>query len=169
MSDRSAVLVGRISGIYGVRGWVKVYSYTQPRENILSYLPWQVGSEDGGWRIMKVVEGRSQGKGIVAHLEGFNDRDEVRSLIGLDIKVGRDQLPQAAEDEYYWADLVGLQVETIDGVVLGKIDHLYDTGANDVVVVQGDRERLIPFVRGDVITDIDLDNGVMLVDWDPEF
>jgi len=116
-----------------------------------------------------VVEGRPQGKGIVAHLEGFNDRDEVRSLIGLDIKVSRDQLPQAAEDEYYWADLVGLQVETTEGVVLGKIDHLYDTGANDVVVVQGDRERLIPFVRGDVITDIDLEKGVMLVDWDPEF
>ncbi|MCF6322760.1 MAG: ribosome maturation factor RimM [Gammaproteobacteria bacterium] len=169
MSDRSAVLVGRISGIYGVRGWVKVFSYTQPRENILGYLPWQVGSEGDGWRTMKVVTGRAQGKGIVAHLEGFHDRDEVRSLIGLDIMVNRDQLPQADEDEYYWADLAGLQVETVDGVLLGKIDHLFDTGANDVVVVKGDRERLIPFVHGDVITDIDLEKGLMIVDWDPEF
>jgi len=169
MSDRSAVLVGRISGIYGVRGWVKVFSYTQPRENILGYLPWQVGSDEGGWRTMKVVDGRPQGKGIVAHLEGYDDRDVVRSLIGLDIKVSRDQLPPAAEDEYYWSDLVGLQVETVDGVSFGKIDHLFDTGANDVVVVQGDRERLIPFIRGDVIVDIDLEKGLMLVDWDPEF
>ncbi len=169
MSDRSAILVGRISGIYGVRGWVKVYSYTQPRENILEYLPWQVGSEDGGWQTMKVVAGRPQGKGIVAHLEGFDDRDRVRSLIGLDIKVSRDQLPQAAEDEYYWADLVGLQVTTVEGVALGKVDHLFDTGANDVVVVKGDRERLIPFVRRDVITDIDLEKGEIRVDWDPEF
>ncbi len=169
MNDRSALLVGRISGIYGVRGWVKVFSYTEPRKNILNYLPWQIGSEEGGWRTMKVVEGRPHGKGIVIHLEGFDDRDVVRSLIGLDIKVSRDQLPQAAADEYYWADLIGLQVETLDGVLLGEIDHLFDTGANDVVVVQGDRECLIPFIRGDVITDIDLEKGLMLVDWDPEF
>ncbi len=169
MSDRSAVLVGRISGIYGVRGWVKVYSYTQPRENILNYLPWQIGSEESGWQVMKVIEGRPQGKGIVVHLDGFNDRDEVRSLIGLEIKVNRDQLPQTAADEYYWADLIGLRVETTEGVVLGKVDHLFDTGANDVVVVQGERERLIPYVWGDVIAGIDLEKGVMLVDWNPEF
>jgi len=169
MNDRSAVLVGRISGIYGVRGWVKVYSYTEPRENILDYLPWQVGSEDSGWRTMKVVDGRLQGKGVVAHLEGFDDRDVVRSLIGLDIRVSRDQLPETDADEYYWADLEGLEVETVDGLSLGRIDHLFDTGANDVIVVQGDRERLIPFIRGDVITEIDLDKGLMKVDWDPEF
>lgn len=169
MNDRSAVLVGHISGVYGVRGWVKVFSYTEPRKNILSYLPWQVGSEGAGWQTIKRVEGRPHGKGIVAHLEGFDDRDVVRPLVGLEIKVKREQLPEIAADEYYWADLVGLQVETTDGISLGKVDHLFDTGANDVVVVVGDRQRLIPFIRGEVITDINLDKGLMQVDWDPEY
>lgn len=162
------VVLGRVSGLYGVKGWVKVFSETQPRENILSYSPWQLKIQ-GEWQIRTVETGRRQGKGVVAKLEGCDERDAAAALMGAEIAVSRDQLPPLESGEYYWADLVGLQVETLDGVPLGVVDHLFETGANDVVVVKGARERLIPFVRPEVVREIDLAAGRMRVDWDPEF
>lgn len=170
MADERAELlvVGRISGLYGVRGWLKIYSHTQPRENIIGYSPWLIGTE-GAWRSVAVEDGRAQGKGVVAKLAGYDDRDAAAALIGHEIAIRRDQLERLTAGEYYWADLEGLRVVTLDGVELGVVDHLFETGANDVVVVRGDRERLVPFVRGDVIRKIDLQGGVMEVDWDPDF
>lgn len=168
-NDRPDVLiVGRISGLYGVRGWLKVYSYTEPRENIVEYSPWLIGRENH-WRSVEVEEGRAQGKGVVAKLAGCDDRDAAALLVGQDIAIRRDQLQAPQAGEYYWADLEGLRVVTLEGVELGVVDHLFETGANDVVVVRGERERLLPFVQGDVIRRIDLQAGVMEVDWDPEF
>ena len=166
--DGEPVVLGRINGLYGVRGWVKVYSYTEPRDNILNYKPWLVHYQ-GQWREMVLVEGRTQGKGVVAHIQGFDDRDQAATLIGSDIAVGRDQLPPSAPGEYYWADLEGCRVVTTGGVELGQVSGLFETGANDVMVVQGERERLLPFLQPDVIRRVDLDGRLIEVDWDPEF
>lgn len=167
--ERSDVLiVGRINGLYGVRGWLRIYSYTEPRENIVEYKPWLIGTE-GSWRNVEVEDGRTQGKGVVVKLVGCDDRDAAAQLIGQDIAIRRDQLDTLGSGEYYWADLEGLRVVTVSGVELGIVDHLFETGANDVVVVRGERERLLPFVKGDVIRKIDLQHGVMEVDWDPDF
>lgn len=163
------LIVGRVSGLYGVRGWVKIFSHTEPRENILSYRTWYLrrGNE---WQPVALVEGRSHGKGVVARLSGCDDRDVAAGLIGSDIAILREQLQQAAPGEYYWTDLIGLQVSTVDGVELGVVDHLLETGSNDVlVVVQGKHERLIPFIREQVVRDIDLLSKKMVVDWDPDF
>ena len=162
------VVVGRISGLYGVRGWVKIYSYTEPRDNILNYDPWRLG-HDGQWRIERMENGRLQGRGVVAQLVGYVDRDSAAKLVGLEIAVPRDQLPSANEGEFYWTDLEGLRVRTRDGLELGNIDHLLATGANDVMVVIGDRERLIPFVMDQVVTQVHLDEGWIEVDWDPDY
>ncbi len=166
-SDRK-IVVGRIAGLYGVRGWVKVYSWTSPREAILGYSPWQV-KLGGEWRKMPVKAGRKQGKGVVARLEGYGDRNAAAGLLGADIAVSRFQLPETAAGEYYWADLVGLKVVTRDGVELGEVKTLIETGANDVLVVRGERERLIPCLFGDVVVAVDLEHQWMQVDWDPEF
>lgn len=170
MAERSEDLVtlGRISGLFGVRGWVKVYSHTEPRENIVHYSPWRLrlGS---GWREFAVADGQRHGKGVIARLDGVDDRNAAAALVGAEVAVRRDQLPPLGEDEYYWSDLEGLEVITIDGWHLGRVDHLLETGANDVLVVHGDRERLIPFVRPDVVTAVDLDAAVIRVDWDPDF
>src|SRR6185312_1486129 len=116
------------------------------------------------------VKGREQGKGMVAQLPGVDDREQAAALIGSDIYVSRDQLPPLAEGEYYWVDLEGLEVVTTEDVSLGRISHLFATGANDVVVVRdGTRERLIPFVQGSYVRSVDLSAGRMVVDWDPEF
>lgn len=165
--DSEWVVLGRVSGLFGVRGWVKVYSYTAPRSNILRYPEWLLKGSDG-WVRCKVEDGRSQGKGIVVKLEGYDDRDRAAELIGLEIAIGRDQLPEAGRGEYYWTDLEGLQVVTREGVELGVIESLFETGSNDVMVVEGDRQRLIPFTAH-VVVAVDLESGRVTVDWDPEF
>ncbi len=163
------LIIGRISGLYGVRGWVKIFSHTEPRDNILSYTTWYLGRVDE-WQPVKVAEGRLHGKGVVARLAGCDDRDVASGFVGSDIAILREQLQQAAPGEYYWADLIGLEVSTVEGVDLGKVDHLLETGSNDVLVVlQGKRERLIPFIREQVVREIDLAGKRMVVDWDPDF
>ena len=162
------ISVGKISGVFGVKGWVKVFSFTDPRENILTYSPWLLQKGDQ-IKTVNVVDGQLQGKTIVAQLAGIDDRDQAASLMGWDIFITQDQLPKAAKGEYYWSDLIGLQVETIDGVQLGAVDSLLETGANDVIIVQGERERVIPFLQGRTIIKVDLDAGKIIVDWDPDF
>ncbi len=161
------VLLGRVSGLYGVGGWVKVFSYTQPRENILKYVSWYVREGDQ-WVRRSLLKGRRHGKAVVARIEGCDDREQARALIGADIAISREQLPEPERGEYYWSDLMGLEVVTVDGEKLGRVDHLMETGANDVLVVAGERERLIPFID-EVITSVDLESGCLTVDWDPEF
>ena len=162
------VVLGQVNGLFGVRGWVKVFSHTDPRENILRYGPWRLTLE-GRSREFRVLEGRRQGKGIVARLEGLDDRDQAAAWLGAEISVPREQLPEPGPGEYYWADLIGLEVKTMDGVALGRVSHLFRTGANDVMVVQGERERLVPFVQEDVVREVDLEAGRIRVVWDPEF
>lgn len=170
MTRRSSeyVDVGRINGLFGVKGWVKIYSHTQPRENIVTYKPWLLRL-NGELKEVKVAEGKRHGKGVVARLEGVEDRDAAQLLMGAEIAIRREQFKALQPDEYYWADLVGLKVENSEGVDLGVVDRLLETGSNDVLVLKGDRERLVPFIQGDVIEVIDLETGEMVVDWDPEF
>jgi 16S rRNA processing protein RimM len=162
------ISVGKISGVFGIKGWVKVFSFTDPRENILTYSPWLLKKNDET-KTVTIVDGQLQGKTIVAQLAGIDDRNQAESLMGWDIFISPEQLPKTAKDEYYWSDLIGLTVETIDGVQFGMVDSLLETGANDVLIVQGERERVIPFLQGQTIISVDLDAGKIIVDWDPEF
>lgn len=160
------ITVGRIAGVYGVRGWVKVHSHTRPREAILDYSPWLIES-GGRWEEREVEEGRAHGKGIVARLAGCTDRDEAAALIGSEIAIERAQLPETAADEYYWAELEGLRVVNLEGHELGTVSHLFETGANDVMVLRGERERLVPFTKP-VVQRVDLGQRMIIVDWDVE-
>ena len=163
------ILVGRIVGLHGVAGEVKLESYTEPRTRIFRYQPWLLSSATGD-REISGCRGREQGKGMVATLPDVVDRDRAASLVGCEIKVRRSALPEPRPDEYYWTDLEGLEVITIDGVALGRISHLLATGANDVMVVRdGERERLLPFVLEDYVKTVDFEAGRVTVDWDPEF
>ena len=162
------IILGRVSGLYGLKGWIRVFSHTSPRTNILNYSPWYL-HRAGGWERYEPCTGRAQGKGVVAKLEGCEDRDQAATLMQADIAIRREQLPALQPEEYYWTDLEGLRVETAEGIDLGIVDHLFETGANNVVVVKGERERLIPFLWQDVIRSVDLEAGLVVVDWDPEF
>jgi len=162
------LILGRVSGIYGVKGWVRVFSHTSPRSNILSYSSWYL-RQAGSWVKYKLQSGRAHGKGVVAQLKGCDDREQAAMLMQAEIAIPREQLPELQPDEFYWADLEGLKVQTTEGVDLGIVDYLLETGANDVVAVKGERERLIPYLWQDVIQSVDLKAGLMIVDWDPEF
>ncbi|NEX21174.1 ribosome maturation factor RimM [Thiorhodococcus mannitoliphagus] len=160
------IVLGRVSGVYGVKGWVKIFSETDPREGILKYQPWLLGPDAKPWRF---AEGKRHGKGVVARLENCEDRDQAAMFVGQEIAIDRRQLPPASPDEFYWIDLEGLEVITVTEVALGRVSHLFSTGANDVMVVKGERERLIPFDWGEVVREVDFERGRIQVDWDPEF
>jgi 16S rRNA processing protein RimM len=159
------VVLGRISGVFGVRGWVKVYSYTEPREAVLDYSRWLLNRKDG-WQEATVAEGQRHGKTIIARIDGYVDRDQAADLVGADIGVPRDAMPETRGGQFYWSDLEGLEVRHRDGTELGKVVYLLETGANDVMVVKGEQERLIPFVMDKVVLGVDLDKGEIEVDWE---
>jgi 16S rRNA processing protein RimM len=171
MSERASrlVIVGRVAGAYGVRGWIKVVSATEPPEAILDYAVWRLCGDGGAWHPRTLLAGRLHGKGVLARLADCEDRDTARALIGATVAVPRSEMPDPGPGRFYWADLEGLAVKTTAGAVLGVVDHLIETGANDVLVVRGERERLIPYAWDAVVKAVDLDQGVMTVDWDPEF
>ena len=163
---RKVIQLGHISGVHGIKGWVKVYSLTDPREAIFEYQPWLLGESRAEARF---AQGKKQGKYLIALFDNVNDREQAQSLVNRPIAVYRDQFPQLPEDEFYWTDLQGLSVRLGDGTELGIIEKMLATGAHDVMVVQGDRERLIPFVPEQYVKSVNLDDGVVLVDWDPDF
>ena len=159
------VVLGRVSGCFGVRGWVKVFSYTEPREAVLEYKRWLLAGKDD-WQPVTVAEGKRHGKSVIARLEGIDDRDAAAALIGCDIGVPREELPEAEDGRYYWSDLEGLRVVRRNGSEIGRVSYLLETGANDVMVIEGEQEILVPFVTDEVVLDVDLAEGVIKVDWE---
>ncbi|WP_417223468.1 ribosome maturation factor RimM [Amphritea sp.] len=166
--------VGRITTLYGVKGWVKVYSHTEPMESILDYSPWLLNI-NGQWLPFKIADGKKHGKGLVAKLAGVDDRDLAKQYCGVDIAIETSLLPELEEGDFYWSQLEKLDVLTESGEKLGKVSHLIATGSNDVLVVKGNadsidrRERLIPYLPDQVVKEINLEEGTIRVDWDPEF
>jgi len=167
-TDHDLIVIGRITGIYGVKGWVRVFSHTQPKENILIYTPWLLGRK-GNWQAVALEDGRQHGKGIIAKLEHCDDRDQAADMVGQDIAIKQKQLASLDADEYYWADLIGLEVVNERQERLGKVLRLIETGANDVLVVTGQKDILIPFARPQIIKSIDLETGIIVVDWEADY
>ena len=164
------LLLGRVLGAFGIRGEAKLESWTQPRATIFRYQPWIVRDLQGRERELSGVLGRESGKFLVATWPDITDRDVIEAMRGTEIYVPRSALPPPSAGEYYWVDLEGLRVVTVDGVALGTVSHLFATGANDVLVARDDeRERMIPFVQPQYVTAVDFDTGVITVDWDPDF
>ena len=174
MSDSGQLVVGTINGVYGIKGWVKVFSHTSPIEQILQYQPWSLhkGSKQVS---IEVAQGKLHGKGLIALPDGFETRNEAESLVGYEIRIEADQLPALPKGDYYWHELEGLQVVNQAGEVLGQIVRMMETGANDVMVVAAtsdsidDQERLIPFVMGNVVEQVDIEQGLLKVNWQSDY
>lgn len=159
--------MGRVLAPYGVKGWIKIQPFTQQNRGLLDYPLWQVGL-DGAWQTQSVESAKVHGAAVVAKLAGIADRDQAAALQGMRIAVSRDDFPAPASGEFYWSDLVGLQVINAAGVVLGAVSRVFETGANDVLVVEGERERLLPFIET-VIRKVDLADGRITVDWEADY
>lgn len=172
------VILGRISGVYGVKGWVKVFSYTDPMEAIVDYSPWFIRAENrktSDWTEVRLKSGKRHAKTVVAKLENCNDRDQAMAYVGTEIAIDLQQLEQLKDkNEYYWRDLIGLQVINQQDIALGTVKSLLETGANDVLVVVSEAhgeniERLIPWTMDIAIIKVDMAQGVITVDWDADF
>jgi 16S rRNA processing protein RimM len=162
------VTLGRVSGVFGVKGWLKVHSYTEPRANLAEFgvLTLRLDAADSRF---EVEESQSRAGGVAIKLRGIDDRDRAQAWVGADIVVEREGLPTAQAGEHYWVDLEGLEVVDVTGLVLGKVEYLLATGANDVLVVGGAQQRLIPFIVGSVVKEVDLGVGRIVVDWSSDY
>ena len=177
MSQAQWVKVGRVSGVYGIKGWIKVHSYTTPPEQIKHYQPWRLELA-GVAETAVAIDAKISGKTLLIALQGVDDRDQAARWVQADISVPATALPELPDNEYYWYQLEGLRVISRfqnQSTDLGCVERLLETGANDVLVVQGDtgsideRERLIPYVLGQSVLSIDLERRQVQVDWDPDF
>ncbi len=169
-----SLTVGKIVGAYGVKGWVKVRSFTEEPEAIFGYAPWVLRSASGVMTC-DVVQVKAGPKGFLVQLDQIRDREAAAAAAGSLIEVGVDQLQALDEGEYYWRDLIGCRVSNTEGKDFGVVHKLLETGANDVLVVKGDRtaidsrERLIPYLPGQVVLEIDLGRQHIEVDWEEDF
>lgn len=179
--DKDKLVLGAISGVFGLKGWVKVFSETEPRENILSYSPWFL-KVNHQWQMFKLVDGKKHGKAVIAQLEGINDCDQARTLQRAKIAINVSQLPETSGSEFYWHDLKGLNVLNPAGYDFGTVVDILETGANDVLVVRSKtetestvkgnakpKEFLIPYLWERVILKVDLEAGLLEVDWEPDY
>jgi len=162
------VVLGRIAGPFGVRGWLKVASFTEPPEQILDFPRWRADAPGQAARELRPAEGRTHGKGLVVRIEGVDDRDAAIALGKPELWVERDELPALAPGEHYRGDLVGFEVVNLEGVRLGRVDHFLDFPANPVMVVMGERERWLPVGPGRLLR-VDAGGRRITVDWDAEF
>lgn len=174
-ADADLVTLGKITTVYGIKGWVKIHSFTEPYDNLFEYLPW-VLQVAGATESVDIDQVKWSGDTLVAHIVGCDDRDYARRYSGCLIQVAREQLPELEEGEYYWNDLLGLSVLSVSGDDFGAVTDFIETGSNDVLVVKrtsadqyGIKERLIPYLPEQVIQKVDLDAGQIVVDWEPEF
>ena len=166
---KKKILIGHIHGLFGVKGWVKVFSYTRPRTQILDYPCWYLG--DSGDRSVRLEQGKAHKDGVIAKLHGIENRDEAVQLLQDKIWIDESELPALVDNEFYWYQLIGLQVTDTSNQPLGEITRLFETGANDVMVVRDKDgvEHLVPYVMDRVIRKVDLANKLMVVDWDPRY
>lgn len=169
------IVVGTLGTVYGIKGWLKVNSFTDVAEAIFDYSPWLV-HQQGEWREIRVSGWKRHNKGLICKLDGIDLREEALALTNLEIGVNADNLPELPEGEYYWRDLIGCSVVTTKGYNLGEVTELMETGSNDVLVVKanvndafGQKERLLPFLEGQVVLKVDLAAKTIEVDWDPGF
>lgn len=160
-------MLGKVAGTFGVKGWIKIKSYTEPVDNILDYGVWQLGRAER-WTPVKVEAGRVTDKGVLAKLEGLESPEEARLKVGLELGVWRSEMPPPGPGEYYWNDLEGIEAVSEAGERLGKVERFEATPAGTVMVIRGDREHWVPFVKERILK-VELDAGRIVVDWSPDW
>ncbi len=166
--DSGWVIVGRFGRPHGVRGLVTVVSFTEPRDNILRYTDWHAHINHQ-WQPLKLLHLEMNNKFILAQVDGYREREDVGRLTNIDIAVKQEQLPALQHGEYYWHQLVDMQVVNQQGILLGKVTEMMPTGANDVLVVIGERSHLIPYLPGLTVIEVSDSQRVITVDWDTDF
>lgn len=160
------IVVGKIGSTYGVKGWLKIHSYTEYGPDITNYQPWYISNQSGGWDTFKIEDSNAQDHQILAKFSGIDTPEQAKVYAGRTIAITRSQLPQLPTNEFYWSDLEGLEVIDTNGQSLGIVQYVMATGANDVLVVKGTKEHAIPYLKDTVIKKVDLTKKQIIVDWE---
>jgi 16S rRNA processing protein RimM len=174
-TEEEKIILGKVGAVYGIKGWLKIHSFTDETEAILDYFPWslKLGSNT---QTVEITDWRKHNKVLIVKVAGIDDRDEAQALVGSEILTNEAALPELSQDDFYWRDLIGMSVVTNKGYDLGVVTDMMETGANDVLVVKANlkdgfskKERLIPYLFEQVIESVSIENKQICVDWDPGF
>lgn len=175
MNTDNLIVVGKLGSSYGIRGWIRIFSFTEIPDSIFDYTPWYI-QRAGQWQEIIVESFKPHNQDMIVKLKGIDDRDQANALTNAEVFVDAEKLPALSNGDFYWKDLIGCRVKTVNGYDLGLVTDLMETGSNDVLVVKanlkdafGATERLIPFVEDQFIKQVDLTTKTVLVDWDPAF
>ncbi|WP_237398352.1 MULTISPECIES: ribosome maturation factor RimM [unclassified Gilliamella] len=175
MNTENLIVVGKLGSSYGIRGWIRIFSFTEIPDSIFDYTPWYI-QRAGQWQEIIVESFKPHNQDMIVKLKGIDDRDQANALTNAEVFVDAEKLPALSNGDFYWKDLIGCRVKTVNGYDLGLVTDLMETGSNDVLVVKanlkdafGTTERLIPFVEDQFIKQVDLTTKTVLVDWDPAF
>lgn len=175
MSNEKILTLGKVGAVYGIKGWLKIHSFTDIPEAIFDYSPWSLNL-GGKKQSATITDWRKHNNGLIAKVAGIEDRDQAQSMVGYEIEVSSEVLPELPDGDFYWKDLMGMNVVTSNGYDLGVVSDMMETGANDVLVVKanlndgfGKKERLIPYLMDQVIISVSRENKQISVDWDPGF
>ncbi len=175
MSKEEQIILGKVGAVYGIKGWLKIHSFTDETEAILDYFPWslKLGNKT---QAVEITDWRKHNKGLIVKVANIDDRDEAQALVGSEVLTSEAALPELSKDDFYWRDLIGMSVVTNKGYDLGVVSDMMETGANDVLVVKANlndgfskKERLIPYLFEQVVESVSLENKQICVDWDPGF
>jgi len=160
------VVVGRLGQAYGIKGWLKLQSFTAPEDNIFKYAPWYI-KHSRGYEPITITEFKPHSKGFVIHLSHCNDRTTAQTLVGFDIVIEQKQLPLLKEGEFYLVELEGMEVKTTTGLLLGTLSYFLPVGDTEVMVIEGEKQHLVPFLMDHFVKDINKKEKYIIVDWDP--
>ncbi len=175
MNKENQILLGKVGAVYGIKGWLKIHSFTGELDAILDYFPWSL-KLGNNTQTVDITDWRKHNKGLVVKVSGIDDRDEAQALVGSEILTSESALPNLPQGDFYWRDLIGMSVVTTKGYDLGVVSDMMETGANDVLVVKANlndgfskKERLIPYLFEEVVESVSIKNKQICVDWDPGF
>jgi 16S rRNA processing protein RimM len=175
VSKEQQITLGKVGAVYGIKGWLKIHSFTDEPDAILDYFPWSL-KLGNNVQTVEITDWRKHNKGLIVKVAGIDDRDEAQALVGSEILTSEAALPELPQGDFYWRDLIGLSVVTNKGYDLGVVTDMMETGANDVLVVKANlndgfskKERLIPYLFEQVIESVSIENKQICVDWDPGF
>ncbi|MGB0938564.1 MAG: ribosome maturation factor RimM [Colwellia sp.] len=175
MSKENQIVLGKVGAVYGIKGWLKIHSFTSDADAILDYFPWSL-KLGNNTQTVEITDWRKHNKGLIVKVAKIDDRDDAQALVGSEILVSEAALPELPQGDFYWRDLIGMAVMTTKGYDLGVVSDMMETGANDVLVVKANlndgfskKERLIPYIVGQVVDSVSIENKQICVDWDPGF
>jgi len=175
MNKENQIILGKVGAVYGIKGWLKIHSFTDETDAILDYFPWslKLGNKT---QTVEITDWRKHNKGLIVKVGNIDDRDEAQALVGSEILTTESSLPDLPQGDFYWRDLIGMNVVTTKGYDLGVVSDMMETGANDVLVVKANlndgfskKERLIPYLLEQVVESVSIENKQICVDWDPGF